>query len=438
MTDRGYAYDPRYKQPRQCPNDGKPRQYIYSIVLITALDLWLASDALVIVKTRSPVNPATPLVGCDESNLQPFWVITSPNVDFIPQISIMKRALQPRRDGRFGLEDPTNAPQMFSPSFPFHTIMSRRPIDDNERRYLWKTVGLKDFIPVKGSVFSGLGVLCPEAVEKLARMRTRMEAVVQEYFEHPSPHAPTNQLKILVSQMRTTYQRIAYVPATYPDVVLAVSLFQRLWLEIDAWILYRRQYYDRIFEATPHSVDTGLMGAWSFHLHEVQKLYNAGIPTWWVRSEETIIEHTNINSQTHVTTPSRDIILEHFEDENGASKPFPVFHNGYPGEDRECILRWAVQYHLDPVQLDPGASTSVPSLSSIPSSTPASSSTSGSYDFPAVQQAVEKVVGVGSTHALQQVVKDVVQQCLAPQTGPDRPSGSQSSVRMAPYRMIKL
>ena len=315
-------------------------------------------------------------------------------------------------------------PQMFSQSFPFHAVIPKKPLDDNKRRILWKTVMLKDFIPVKGSVFSGLGQLCPEAIETFASLRTRMETSVEQYFQKPSPHAPDNQLKILASQLRTTYQRIAYVPAKYPDIVLAVSLFQRLWLEIQAWISYRQVYYDRTFAAEPYPVETELMGAWSFHLHEVQKLHNAGIPVWWIRSEETITENTNIISQIHISEPSTDIVLEHFEDEHDVCKPFPVFHNGFPGDDHMGVFHWAVQYHLDPVRLD---SESAPR---------SGLERSILYDLPPVRQVVGTVDSVGSADALRQVVRDVVQECLEPQSGPDRPSASQPSTRVAPYGRI--
>jgi hypothetical protein len=163
-------------------------------------------------------------------------MISSPNADYIPQIHFGDRDLQPRADGRFGLEDPTLHPQMFSPRMPFHALMRKMPAENNPRRHLYKKIRLVDFVPVRGSVIEGLGFLAPEAVEFLKRTRDRMENVVDEFLKQ-KPNGSTNcELKIMASQLRMAYQRIAFVPAHYREMVLAVCLFQRLWLEIEAWL----------------------------------------------------------------------------------------------------------------------------------------------------------------------------------------------------------
>jgi hypothetical protein len=361
--------------------------------LTILLDSWLASDAVVIVKTTTWLLP-------HHSPNNSRLVISSPNTNYIPKIYFGDRDLQPRADGRFGLEDPTLHPQMFSPNMPFHSVILRKPADDNERRYMWKKVRLADFVPVPGSVIEGVGLLRQDVIDFLKRTRDRMENVVEEFLSQKPNGSTNHELKILASQLRMAYQRIAFVPAQYREMVLAVSLFQRLWLEIEAWLQWTRHYYPRTIDSNPPAFgDERLIGAWSYNLHEVQELYNAGIPVWWVRREDTVTDQTNIIMESWISNPPDCIVLEEAKDTYGNPQPYPIFYRGPPGEARVLCLRWAVQYHLDNKSLSTAPNPSAPAPP---------------FSQDALRDAVEKVVGVATPECLRRMVRAAVQQCNGP------------------------
>jgi hypothetical protein len=254
-----------------------------------------------------------------------------------------------------------------------------------------------------------------------------MENVYHQYFANPLSGAPNYQLKILMGQLRMAFQRLAYVPAKWPEFVLAVALFQRLWLEIEAWLQFQQIYLPRTFDEQAHPIDPTLMGAWSYHLHEVQALYNAGIPVWWVRNEDTITEHTNILSQTWIETIPDDIVLSQFVDEYRNPDPFPILHQGLPGPDRLAALRWGVHYHLEKAP---------PSASNRQSAPATSSTTLPALPSDTLRQAVENITGVSSPDSLRQMVRDEITNSTRQSfAGPIRTEPNHSSVRVEPYGM---
>jgi hypothetical protein len=151
-------------------------------------------------------------------------------------------------------------------------------------------------------------------------------------------------------------------------------------------------------------------------------LCQAGIPAWWVRSEDTITEHTNIIGQVNIEPLDPDINLAPFKNEKGESAPFPVFYKGGPGEDRNAAIRWRVFRELDP---KPPPAVPVPDVTQSASVTVSDDS---------LRQAVENIVGVTSPESLRQVVKDVVLE-HGSQLGPIRSTPSPSP-RSEPYRMF--
>ena len=55
------------------------------------------------------------------------FVVTTPNVNFIPHLMLGPSTLQLRKDGRFGRQDPTLLPQRHSNKFSQSCFILRRP-----------------------------------------------------------------------------------------------------------------------------------------------------------------------------------------------------------------------------------------------------------------------------------------------------------------------
>ncbi|KIK23300.1 hypothetical protein PISMIDRAFT_82568, partial [Pisolithus microcarpus 441] len=54
------------------------------------------------------------------------WVITSPNMDFVPEPHIFNEELRPRADGHFRLADCFQWPQSFHKYYPYAACIPRK------------------------------------------------------------------------------------------------------------------------------------------------------------------------------------------------------------------------------------------------------------------------------------------------------------------------
>ena len=85
------------------------------------------------------------------------YVVTTPNVDFVPEPFVGQVRVIMRRDYRFGENDPFQWPQIFTGEFDFLCVL-RRPTS----RYgvmWWAPDPLEDFRTIQGSAFTCLGRL---------------------------------------------------------------------------------------------------------------------------------------------------------------------------------------------------------------------------------------------------------------------------------------
>lgn len=73
-----------------------------------------------------------------------------------------------RDDGRFGLADPVNAPQIYQWKYPYLCAILRRvPNHGPLITVLWKIPTKDDFVPNKDAVICGFGRLSPSFLAPL-------------------------------------------------------------------------------------------------------------------------------------------------------------------------------------------------------------------------------------------------------------------------------
>ena len=310
-------------------------------------------DAVVLAVTRDLVSATSSSKGLHRAER---WVITTPNMQHIPEVKLGTQHVHARRDGRFGFNDFTLVPQIFCGEFAHHCCAPARPedLDAQHRGILWATPTRQHFVPVKGSLFEGLGNLQPEYVDKFSRMYDTLYQRAKDFkIAAVAENGMSRMVAGLVSALRLALVRLRCAPCTFHDLVLQVADFQRRYIDLESFLLYYTKFQGR--QTLPleqrtgdvHEVDTTLMGAVCFQPSNVQWLFEAGIPVWYLRPESTITPHTNIIAQVDISPPHPPLCLSSWKDERGIEIPSKIIYVGFPGQALQMALRKASQHLND-------------------------------------------------------------------------------------------
>ncbi|KAH6910556.1 hypothetical protein BKA70DRAFT_1424217 [Coprinopsis sp. MPI-PUGE-AT-0042] len=103
---------------------------VYKRPLSNDQDEWLATDAMVLNVLDIVVQPgelisATGIVHKMDSTARQYWVVTSPNMTFIPFVVIGERHVKARSNGLYGFEDRTQHPQYYVDGFQWMCCIPR-------------------------------------------------------------------------------------------------------------------------------------------------------------------------------------------------------------------------------------------------------------------------------------------------------------------------
>ncbi|KAI0360934.1 hypothetical protein OH77DRAFT_738244 [Trametes cingulata] len=235
------------------------------------------------------------------------WVVTSPNVPFVPMppTGILEVVL--RADYRYGLVDPIQWPQVYSPGYEYLCAI-QRPLPATHRLSpLWWTPSEDaDFERVQGCTIKCLGLLRRESVRALGELVEEMSRLVADAVAAGKDFVD-DRLMSLETAMRHSQDRLVNFPCTFRDAALQVRQVQRYWLMSRAFIDYYsvckrgRERAIRGDRAPP--VDVRFMGAFTTEPGVVQCLFEAGIPVWWIRQDASILEEIVIIEIRDVDEP---------------------------------------------------------------------------------------------------------------------------------------
>ncbi|KIM53376.1 hypothetical protein SCLCIDRAFT_139130, partial [Scleroderma citrinum Foug A] len=205
-------------------------------------------------------------------------IITSPNCDFIPEPFIFDDApLEPLRDRRFGIVDCFQWLQLHAEQYIWSACIPWQAVyrDDPVWSLLWWNLSQlpSKFVLERGSTFE-VGRVHPMKFQQL-------EAVYQHIDER-------------AQKWHLTF--------TFCDTVLVVTLFQCLCLDIFGMLDWL---------TTPIPLPSGdlhlafdrWMGTFTTDPEVCQRLFNACVPVWLVRSESTVPFDMNVRQRVEFTTP---------------------------------------------------------------------------------------------------------------------------------------
>ncbi|KAF9230023.1 hypothetical protein BU15DRAFT_84156 [Melanogaster broomeanus] len=299
-----------------------------------------------LLSTIAPFNPvpSAPLRALDALSLfqEDEVVITSPNMTFIPKPFLNSSELRAFKDGRYGVQDVFQWPQLYSDKYPYSTCIPRREwLNLEPCHLLWWTPKPSDFVKEAGTMWE-VGRL-PEGHR--AAFTELHDYIHDQLSQHA--HYLDNDLRNLMkpaATLRTLKQaleRLHYHPLTFRELTLQVAEFQRTALDILAYGFYARA------KAKQNSkVRLTLMGAFTSTPHNCQRLFDMGIPVWFIRHRSEIPSEMRIIDVVDSFDLPREIVMQ-ASTLNGQEKPFPLVYVGRPSDNRQFFNRLVSRTEYD-------------------------------------------------------------------------------------------
>ncbi|KAL0564366.1 hypothetical protein V5O48_017680 [Marasmius crinis-equi] len=203
-----------------------------------------------------PIKSFEGLVG----NVLADTLVTSPNMAILYKPPLNECRVRMRRDRHFGSDDPLHYPQPWNRELA-HLAVIRVQSNLHEEPCIdtaWHIPSTKDFVQSPGC--GGLG---------------RLDRRIRERF---STFCCSIQLNRLLDRLDC--------PASESQALLRFACAQRQALELLAWFdwvdRYKKLYMGKSYDRLP-VVNNAIMGAFVEKLDDLDSLFHAGIPVWYVR-----------------------------------------------------------------------------------------------------------------------------------------------------------
>ncbi|KII82935.1 hypothetical protein PLICRDRAFT_120055, partial [Plicaturopsis crispa FD-325 SS-3] len=215
------------------------------------------------------------------------FVITSPNVDFVPWFELGICRVQAMADGRFGLADFTNTPQRFSDQFPHSALIPEPPRRmTSSQSVFWRTPGREDFMELPGTAFLDVGNLSAAFLREVIPLFRELRDDVEEWEK---THPRDWQLASILTNVTQAFGRLQYATYYFQDLVNDFAYFSRHMLDLNARLAFVKKYNFRsVVDGSsdgPGNLAHWAIGAWTAEPAHVQWLLRAGIPVWYVRTK---------------------------------------------------------------------------------------------------------------------------------------------------------
>ena len=230
-------------------------------------------------------------------------IITSPNMDYVPDFTRDHREVWIREDGRYFVHDFTLYPQWYFEGTYYMPFVTRKPSDEDleghEYALVWYDIRDQDFCK-EGGAGVQVGRLRKDLVAGFTAMRKALSVKVDELVGRGG--LQEIQLReMLHSQRGMHFAQVALdcAPQDYLMTLLTTTSFQRHFLETLACYTYFTKFFPRTLSNvfTNHPVDLSLMGTITSSLDVAIQLNQLGVPVWLVRPPEVILKTMNVESR---------------------------------------------------------------------------------------------------------------------------------------------
>ena len=235
------------------------------------------------------------------------YCVTALNTTYVPRLVLGNVDIALRSDGRFGVEDPLNWPQLYCPHLKYLPFIPNRPGDKDPASALWHCPQEADFIRANDDPSGhAFGYLTSRKLRVLHEVVAALDPHRVKFLAmQPAPiQAVVDQVAFLKAALHNTLGLFA-VPSTYRGLVALWGRLHRCWCEYWAfmrWYVVMRHSVMANPEAPlkfgndtdlEPGLGCGIKGAYTLDPSEAQKLYAAGVPVWYIQPRHTVgdIQH---------------------------------------------------------------------------------------------------------------------------------------------------
>ena len=228
-------------------------------------------------------------------------------MDFVPQplLGVIRVTLM--SDARYGLADPVQHPQLLSQGFEFLSAIYRRAPEDHPYAPMWTIpVESENFENIEGSAIKSLGLLSKSFVDPISALVDETSAQIRARIPG-NVGTPVHSLYWFEQTMCQARDRLRTFASTFRDAVFQCAQLQRFWLLCQAFMLYETL----IGPSPPSHQNTvrrrthrNLMGGFTTSPDTAQRLFQAGIPVWFLRPKTAIPSSVRLARSRSVCRPS--------------------------------------------------------------------------------------------------------------------------------------
>ncbi|OJT02481.1 hypothetical protein TRAPUB_6988 [Trametes pubescens] len=217
-------------------------------------------------------------------------VITSPNMDFVPEYPIERRVIQTFSDGRWGVHEYSRWPQLLVPEMMHVACIPARPNPPAAPEVLWADLHPStSWEEDTGTGVKALGFLIPELANALAdaAAATITSVDTSQCTERDTvTHAET--LKLVLRQL---VERMLLLPARAGIAIAVAAHVQRLTLELLGVQTYIQVVLPRM--KSTFNYDILLLPVIGTFVREgttAQTCTRVGLPTWFLQPMTDLVK----------------------------------------------------------------------------------------------------------------------------------------------------
>ncbi|PPR06179.1 hypothetical protein CVT24_000721 [Panaeolus cyanescens] len=234
-----------------------------------------------------PIGAFDGLVACCLKHVGRTYLVTSPNQQFIPLPVMGDQETRMRTDMRYGAADFAMYPQPLMSTQSHLPLIRKKPSNDKDpRAILWWNPTHADFVASTNGLVDGLGEISSSKLAALILHKSSISREADAFILDSAGHSQLSKdsVRSIKTHLDHSLQRLSRLKMTYSQMVLNVVDFQRTFLELEAFLCYMTVVRPRFggWKNAALVVHESL-GTFTKDPQAAQKLFDAGVPLWFIR-----------------------------------------------------------------------------------------------------------------------------------------------------------
>lgn len=238
------------------------------------------------------------------------YFLSSPNMDFLPDIRKDPQETYIRKNGRFATHDFTIWPQWYFPSTKNLCFVRRKPsaadLPQHPLRLIWYDLKDTDYVPEPGAITDLVRIPITLAEDFVALHKDLLSKIkVMIASRQTMDPLEFRDLRFAEHGARMTSILLTCGPQSRLLTLLTVTGFQRFYLEALAHYEYYTKWEGKMLAPcdTPLPVNQTIMGLVTGSLEVALKHYFIRVPVWLIRRASMMSADTKVRS---VVWPTND------------------------------------------------------------------------------------------------------------------------------------